>query len=123
MTETANLYAAGQRDDRPWGDWEVLDAGPGYVVKRIRVKPGGVLSLQRHKHRAEDWVVVAGRAMVTLGERQFELGAGEGTHIGLGDVHRIANFGSEMVVFIEVQTGKHLSEEDIERLEDRYGRR
>ena len=100
----------------------VLDAGPGYVVKRIRVKPGGVLSLQRHKHRAEDWTIVAGRARVTLGARVFDLGAGESTHIALGETHRIANPGAEEVVFIEVQTGALLDENDIERLEDHYGR-
>ena len=118
----ANTYSAGQRDTRPWGDWEVLDAGPGYVVKRMRVSPGGILSLQRHKHRAEDWTIVAGVGRVTLGERQFDLAAGQSTHIDVGAVHRIANPGSVPVTFIEVQTGALLSEDDIERLEDSYGR-
>jgi len=117
-----NHYAAGQRDTRPWGDWEVLDAGPGYVVKRIRVSPGGILSLQRHRHRSEDWTVVAGVGRVTLGERQFDLAAGQSAHVNVGEVHRIANPGSVGVIFIEVQTGVLLSEEDIERLEDSYGR-
>ena len=118
----SNSYAAGQDDVRPWGDWTVLDAGPGYVVKRIRVTPGGILSLQRHRHRAEEWTVVAGVARVTLGQRQFDLPAGQSAHIDTGDVHRIANNGMEDVVFIEVQTGPILSEDDIERLEDSYGR-
>jgi mannose-6-phosphate isomerase-like protein (cupin superfamily) len=122
MAEPSNSYAAGQRDTRPWGDWEVLDAGAGYVVKRIRVIPGGILSLQRHRHRAEDWTVVGGTGRVTLGARQLDLGAGESIHIGTGDIHRIANHGDETVVFIEVQTGPVLSEDDIERLEDSYGR-
>jgi mannose-1-phosphate guanylyltransferase/mannose-6-phosphate isomerase len=107
---------------RPWGDWTVLDAGSGYVVKRIRVTPGGILSLQRHRHRAEEWTVVAGVAQVTLDQRQFDLSAGQSAHIDTGDIHRIANRGTEDVVFIEVQTGLILSEDDIERLEDRYGR-
>ena len=118
----SNSYAAGQNDVRPWGDWTVLDAGPGYVVKRIRVRPGGILSLQRHRHRAEEWTVVAGVARVTLGQRQFVLPAGQSAHIDTGDVHRIANGGMDDVVFIEVQTGPILSEDDIERLEDSYGR-
>ena len=118
----SNSYAAGQNDVRPWGDWTVLDAGPGYVVKRIRVTPGGILSLQRHRHRAEEWTVVAGVARVTLGQRQFDLTAGQSTHIDTGAVHRIANCGTDDVVFIEVQTGPILSEDDIERLEDSYGR-
>jgi mannose-6-phosphate isomerase-like protein (cupin superfamily) len=118
----SNDYVAGQSDVRPWGDWTVLDAGPGYVVKRIRVAPGGILSLQRHRHRAEEWTVVAGVGRVTLGQRQFDLPAGLSAHIDVGEVHRIANCGSDDVVFIEVQTGAILSEEDIERLEDSYGR-
>ena len=118
----SNSYAAGQNDVRPWGDWTVLDAGPGYVVKRIRVRPGGILSLQRHRHRAEEWTVVGGVARVTLGQRQFDLSAGQSAHIDTGAVHRIANRGMEDVVFIEVQTGPILSEDDIERLEDSYGR-
>lgn len=123
MTEaTSNHYQAGQRDRRPWGDWEVLDAGPGYVVKRIRVTAGGILSLQRHRHRAEDWTMVAGLARVTLGTATFDLAAGQSIHINTGDIHRIANPGGETVIFIEVQTGPILSEDDIERLEDQYGR-
>ncbi len=115
-------YAAGQHDSRPWGDWTVLDCGPGYVVKRIRVIPGGILSLQRHRHRAEEWVIVAGEARVTRGTQQFDLAAGQTTHIDTGQVHRIANPGLIDMVFIEVQTGATLSEDDIERLEDSYGR-
>ena len=118
----SNSYAAGQSDVRPWGDWTVLDVGPGYVVKRLRVIPGGILSLQRHRHRAEEWTVVTGVARVTLGECQFDLSPGQSAHIGVGDVHRITNGGTEDVVLIEVQTGPILSEDDIERLADDYGR-
>ena len=117
-----NDYAAGQSDRRPWGDWAVLDAGPGFAVKRIRVVPGGVLSLQRHQHRAEQWTVVSGTARVTRNTETIELMAGESIGIGLGDIHRIANPGSTDMVFIEVQTGRDLREDDIERLEDSYGR-
>lgn len=117
-----NDYAAGQADRRPWGDWAVLDAGPGFCVKRIRVIPGGILSLQRHRHRAEHWVVVAGRARVTRDAETLELGPDQSVYLKLGTVHRVANPGDVDLVFIEVQTGVELREDDIERLEDSYGR-
>ena len=117
-----NDYAVGQADSRQWGDWAVVDAGPGFCVKRIRVVPGGILSLQRHQHRAEQWTVVAGSARVTRNTDTIDLLAGESIGIGLGDIHRIANPGSGDLVFIEVQTGAELREDDIERLEDSYGR-
>src|SRR5271154_2019959 len=115
-----NDYAAGQSDRRPWGDWAVLDAGPGFAVKRIRVVPGGILSLQRHQHRAEQWTIVSGAARVTRNTDTLDLRAGESIGIGLGDIHRIANPGSADLTFIEVQTGPDLREDDIERLEDSY---
>jgi mannose-6-phosphate isomerase-like protein (cupin superfamily) len=117
-----NHYAAGQSDLRPWGDWAVLDAGPGYAVKRIRVIPGGILSLQRHRHRIEQWTVVSGLARVTRNTETFDVAPGESVSIGPGDVHRVANPGEAEMVFIEVQTGTELREDDIERLEDSYGR-
>ncbi len=117
-----NGYRPGDHDTRPWGDWTVLDSGAGYAVKRIRVTPGGILSLQRHQHRAEVWTIVAGTAEVTLDGRVFAAVAGEVITIATGAVHRIANPGATDVVFIEVQTGPILAESDIERLEDRYGR-
>lgn len=120
--EFRNDYAAGQSDLRPWGEWAVLDAGPGFAVKRIRVVPGGVLSLQRHQHRAEQWTVVAGTARVTRNTETIDLLTGESIGISQGDIHRIANPGLVDMVFIEVQTGRELREDDIERLEDRYGR-
>jgi mannose-1-phosphate guanylyltransferase/mannose-6-phosphate isomerase len=118
----ASSYAVGQSDARPWGDWRVVDCGPGFVVKRIRVAPGQHLSLQRHKHRAEQWVVVAGTLRVTRNAETFELTPGQAAQIGLGDVHRAANPGTTVAEFVEVQTGALLSEDDIERLEDMYGR-
>jgi mannose-6-phosphate isomerase-like protein (cupin superfamily) len=124
MNHTAyrNDYAVGQSDARPWGDWAVLDAGPGFCVKRIRVVPGGILSLQRHQHRAEQWTVVNGTARVTRNTDTIDLMAGESIGIATGDIHRIHNLGSVDMVFIEVQTGGELREDDIERLDDSYGR-
>lgn len=118
----ANTYEIGASDRRPWGDWRVLDAGPHFAVKRITITPGGVLSLQRHQHRAEVWTIVAGTAEVTLDTEIFEAPPGASVRIAPRQVHRAANHGTEDVVFIEVQTGPILDEADIERLEDTYGR-
>lgn len=118
----ATTYHHGQRDDRPWGSWEILTTGPGYAVKRIVVTAGSRLSLQRHAHRAEHWVIVAGEARVTKGRDIIPLGTGEAVAIGHREVHRIENPGTSDLVFIEVQHGTHLDEDDIERLEDDYGR-
>jgi mannose-6-phosphate isomerase-like protein (cupin superfamily) len=115
-------YIVGQRDERPWGSWEIIAAGPGYAVKRIVVNPGKRLSLQRHAFRAEHWVMVAGTARVTRGTEMLPVAFGQHVAIGLGDIHRIENAGTEDVVFIEVQHGEHLDENDIERIEDDYGR-
>jgi mannose-6-phosphate isomerase len=114
----SSTYAVGERDTRPWGTWEVVAIGDGHVVKRIMVVPGARLSLQRHRHRAEHWVMVTGSAHVTIDERTFPCAAGEHVHVPLGAVHRIANPGAEPLVFIEVQQGALLDENDIERLED-----
>ena len=107
---------------RPWGDFEQLDAGPGYQVKRLTVKPGAALSLQRHRHRAEHWVVVQGEAKVTRDDEVFHLQENESTYIAIGVVHRLENPGTEILEVIEVQSGDYLGEDDIERLEDRYHR-
>jgi len=107
---------------RPWGTYEGIDTGERYQVKRIVVKPGGRLSLQRHRHRAEHWIVVSGVARVTIDERVFDLGANESTHVPLGAVHRLENAGQEPLCMIEVQCGDYLGEDDIERLEDVYNR-
>jgi len=115
-------YAVGQRDDRPWGQWEILAVAPGYAVKRILVRAGGRLSLQRHAHRAEHWIMVSGSGKVTRGNEVFPVAAGQHVLIGLGDAHRIENPGTEDLLFIEVQYGEHLDEGDIERLQDDYGR-
>jgi mannose-6-phosphate isomerase len=118
----STTYAEGQRDDRPWGRWEILAVGPGYAVKRILVRAGARLSLQRHAHRTEHWIIVAGLGKVTRGDEVFPVAVGQHILIGLGDAHRIENPGTEDLLFIEVQQGQHLDEGDIERLQDDYGR-
>lgn len=116
-------YVVGQRDERPWGVWEIIAIGDGYAVKRIVVRPGRRLSLQRHAFRAEHWIVVGGLARVTQGKAIFCVSPGEHVAIGCGDAHRVENAGTEDLVFIEVQHGERLDEKDIERLQDDYGRR
>jgi len=108
---------------RPWGSYDSIDAGERFQVKRLTVKPGAVLSLQKHRHRAEHWVVVKGQARITRGEEVFLLSENESTYIPVGTVHRIENPGSEPLQIIEVQSGSYLGEDDIVRLEDHYGRK
>jgi mannose-6-phosphate isomerase-like protein (cupin superfamily) len=115
-------YRRGDSDERPWGRWEVLDTGDGFAVKRISVKPGAILSLQLHHHRAEHWVVVRGRARVTRGEERLELARNDIVFIPVETAHRIENVGEEILEFVEVQIGDRLDEGDIVRLDDRYGR-
>jgi mannose-1-phosphate guanylyltransferase/mannose-6-phosphate isomerase len=107
---------------RPWGSYQSIDLGSRFQVKRIVVKPGGRLSLQKHFHRAEHWVVVRGTALVTVGERQKILRENESTYIPLGEVHRLENPGKIPLEIIEVQSGSYLGEDDIVRLEDVYNR-
>jgi mannose-1-phosphate guanylyltransferase/mannose-6-phosphate isomerase len=107
---------------RPWGSYDSLETGDRFQVKRIVVKPGAALSLQRHQHRAEHWIVVSGIAEVTCDERVFTLHENESTFIPRGSVHRLRNTGADPVELIEVQSGGYLGEDDIERLEDVYGR-
>ncbi|NCC24178.1 MAG: mannose-1-phosphate guanylyltransferase/mannose-6-phosphate isomerase [Deltaproteobacteria bacterium] len=107
---------------RPWGSYEGIDTGDRFQVKRITVKPGQVLSLQMHHHRAEHWIVVRGTAKVTNGEKTFLLGEDQSTYIPLGTVHRLENPGKIPLELIEVQTGSYVGEDDIQRYEDLYGR-
>jgi len=107
---------------RPWGYYEQIDGAQGYQVKRIMVKPGHALSLQRHRHRAEHWVVVSGQAEVTRDEETITLMENQSTYIPIGTRHRLRNPGAESLFLIEVQSGSYLGEDDIERLEDNYGR-
>lgn len=113
---------AHRRVDRPWGHYEPLALNDRYQVKRITVKPGGILSLQSHQHRSEHWVVVRGTARVTIGETVTDLGENESTYIPLGVRHRLENPGDTDLELIEVQTGDYLGEDDIVRYEDIYGR-
>ena len=107
---------------RPWGWYDSIDQGPRFQVKRIMVKPGASLSLQKHHHRAEHWIVVSGTAEVTCGERKLLLTENQSTYIPLGEVHRLANPGKVPLEIIEVQSGAYLGEDDIVRFEDTYGR-
>jgi mannose-1-phosphate guanylyltransferase/mannose-6-phosphate isomerase len=107
---------------RPWGWYDSVDTGERFQVKRIGVKPGASLSLQKHHHRAEHWIVVAGTAQVTRGEETFLLSENQSTYIPIGEVHRLSNPGKVMLEMIEVQSGGYLGEDDIVRLEDSYGR-
>lgn len=107
---------------RPWGWYDSIDQGGRFKVKRIQVKPGASLSLQKHHHRAEHWVVVSGIAEVTCGSKKILLGENESTYIPLGEMHRLANPGKMPLEIIEVQSGSYLSEDDIVRFEDHYGR-
>ncbi len=107
---------------RPWGWYQTTDLGERFRVKRIGVKPGAKLSLQRHHHRSEHWVVVRGTAEVTIGETVKKLHENESVYIPIGEVHRLSNPGRIPVELIEVQSGSYLEEDDIERLEDVFGR-
>lgn len=111
-----------ERTERPWGWYETVSEVVGNKVKRIRVHPGQKLSLQKHHQRAEHWVVVLGRAQVTVGERVVELVPGQHIDIAIGEVHRLANQTADPVEIVEVQFGSYLGEDDIVRLQDDYGR-
>ena len=106
----------------PWGRYEVLQDEPTHKVKCIYVKPNSRLSYQRHQKRAEHWFIVSGVATVTLDGQEFEKNAGETVDIEIGQLHRVANQGTQELVFIEVQTGTYFGEDDIERIEDDYAR-
>lgn len=109
-------------DKRPWGSFAVVDEGKGFKVKRIEVKPGRRLSYQLHARRAEHWFIVHGVAQVTLNGCESTLREGEAIDIPIGAAHRIKNIGQELLVFIEIQRGDYLGEDDISRLEDDFGR-
>ncbi len=107
---------------RPWGWYDSIDEGGRFKVKRIQVKPGASLSLQKHHHRAEHWIVVTGTAEITNGDKVLTLTENQSTYIPLGEVHRLANPGNTPLEIIEVQSGSYLGEDDIVRFEDTYGR-
>jgi mannose-1-phosphate guanylyltransferase/mannose-6-phosphate isomerase len=107
---------------RPWGWYDAIDQGPGFKVKRILVKPGASLSLQKHHKRAEHWVVVSGTAKVQCGDKTITLHENQSTYIPLGEAHRLSNPGTAPLEIIEIQSGDYLGEDDIVRLDDQYGR-
>lgn len=109
-------------DRRPWGSYTVLEEDRGFKVKRIEVLPGKRLSYQKHAQRAEHWFVVEGTAKVTLDDEEITVRAGEAIDIPIGAAHRVENADAGNLVFIEVQRGSYLGEDDIVRLEDDYGR-
>lgn len=111
-----------EHDERPWGSYTVLDEGSGWKLKRIEVRPGQRLSYQTHARRSEHWVVVQGAGRVTLDGEDLEVAVGETVDVGVGQPHRMANPGAELLVFVEVQRGDYLGEDDIVRLEDDHGR-
>jgi len=115
-------YTLHRKVRRPWGWYDSIDEGGRFKVKRIQVKPGASLSLQRHHHRAEHWVVVSGTAEITCGDKKLLLTENQSTYIPLGEVHRLANPGTIPLEIIEVQSGSYLGEDDIVRVEDNYGR-
>lgn len=110
------------KEDRPWGSFEILHEEDQLKVKRIIVKAGKRLSLQSHKHRSENWVIIQGQAVVTRDDEEIPLTANQWIYIPAGAKHRIANRGDVEVVFVEVQTGTYLGEDDIVRYEDDFNR-
>ena len=110
------------KEERPWGWYEVIDQGDRFKVKNIEVKPGHRLSLQKHHHRTEHWIVVSGTAEVQLNDSKQLLGENQSTYIPLGCMHRLSNPGKIPLKIIEVQCGSYLEENDIERFDDDFGR-
>ena len=107
---------------RPWGWYDTIDVGDRFKVKRIQVKPGASLSLQKHERRAEHWVVIKGVAEITSGDKVFMLAENQSTYIPVGEIHRLRNPSDDILEIVEVQSGSYLGEDDILRVEDTYGR-
>ncbi len=122
MLEPTTVPDRLDHEDRPWGSWHVVDVAAGYKIKRINVDPGSRLSYQTHRHRSEHWIVVAGVATCTVDGRTWTAGPGESVDVPVGVAHRLANAGTEPLVVVEVQRGPYTGEDDIERLDDDYGR-
>jgi mannose-1-phosphate guanylyltransferase len=109
-------------EERPWGNYRVIHREPGIQVKRIEVKPGLRFSLQKHQKRSERWIVLSGKGVATLGERQISVEPGAFLEVPCGEVHRMQNTGLRPLAFVEVQFGDYLGEDDIVRLHDDFGR-
>jgi mannose-1-phosphate guanylyltransferase len=119
-SELPNIHVTAHR---PWGTYTILDESDGYKVKRIVVKTGKRLSLQKHHHRSEHWIVVSGTALVTNGTKEYTVRANESTYIPMGEVHRLENVGKIPLVMIEAQVGEYVGEDDIVRIEDDFARK
>lgn len=122
MQPSFHTYRVGEAGERPWGLWRVLDIQPNVVVKKLYLNPYSRISLQRHKFRSERWIVINGTATVRCEDTVKHLGVGESTSIPCGNIHRLSNETAEPLCLIEIQLGEILSEEDIERFNDDYGR-
>lgn len=118
-TQLHNIHLTGHR---PWGTYTILEESPGYKIKRIEVKPGKRLSLQKHYHRNEHWIIVSGTATVTVGEETRLVRPNESTYIKMGELHRLENKGKIPVVLIEAQVGEYTGEDDIVRIDDDFNR-
>jgi mannose-6-phosphate isomerase-like protein (cupin superfamily) len=122
MAATTTPPTSPQYEERPWGNYTVIDEGQHYKVKRLVVLPGKRMSYQLHHRRDEHWMVVQGQAQVTLEGQEITVETGKTMDVPVGAAHRIANPGNETLVLIEIQRGSYLGEDDIVRLEDDYGR-
>lgn len=121
-TVTPPRYSTSDTDTRPWGKWTVLDTAPGLVVKKLVVAPGKRISLQRHRFRSELWIAMDGVASVLCGDENKQLRPGEWVLIPRNCIHRLSNENAESITLLEIQYGEQLSEADIERFDDDYGR-
>lgn len=115
-------YKMNKTTKRPWGAYTVLETGPYYKIKKVEVNPSHKLSLQKHMHRSEHWVVVSGTAKVINGKEEIIVHVNESTYIPKNTLHRLENPGRIPLIIIEVQSGEYLEEDDIERFDDDYGR-
>ena len=122
IKKTTQLHNIHLTANRPWGTYTVLEDTPGYKIKRIEVKPGCRLSLQKHFHRNEHWIVVSGTATVTVADKTFNVRPNESTYIKMGEIHRLENEGKIPVVLIEAQVGEYTGEDDIIRIDDDFKR-
>jgi mannose-6-phosphate isomerase-like protein (cupin superfamily) len=122
MKESGSADASPLYDERPWGSFTVLDEGENFKVKRIEVLPGKRLSYQKHAQRAEHWMVVAGEARVTLNDEEITVTEGNTIDIPIEAKHRVENASAEKLIFIEIQRGSYLGEDDIVRFSDDFGR-
>ena len=120
VRKNSELHNIHLKAHRPWGTYTVLEDTPGYKIKRIEVKPGCRLSLQKHFHRSEHWIVISGTATVTIGDETKLVRPNESTYIKMGEVHRLENEGKIPVVLIEAQVGEYTGEDDIIRIEDDF---